>query len=126
MYAGRIVEQGTVFDVLTHPRHPYTQGLLDSVPSRSVRGARLRQIPGMPPSVLDLPPGCAFRERCNRATEICAATPEMLPRRRRRPRRALSPSARARCAVKRRACTRKHDGGRRRRWSSFRASRSGS
>jgi peptide/nickel transport system ATP-binding protein len=39
----------------------------------------LRQIPGMPPSVLDLPPGCAFRERCNRATEICAATPEMLP-----------------------------------------------
>src|SRR6478736_154232 len=59
MYAGRIVEQGTVFDVLTHPRHPYTQGLLDSVPSRSVRGARLRQIPGMTPSVLNLPPGCA-------------------------------------------------------------------
>jgi len=79
MYAGRIVEQGTVFDVLTHPRHPYTQGLLDSVPSRSVRGARLRQIPGMPPSVLDLPEGCAFRERCTRATGICAATPEMLP-----------------------------------------------
>jgi len=79
MYAGRIVEQGSVYDVLTSPRHPYTQGLLDSVPSRSVRGARLRQIPGMPPSVLDLPPGCAFRERCNRATEICAATPEMLP-----------------------------------------------
>ena len=79
MYAGRIVEQGTVFDVLTHPRHPYTQGLLDSVPSRSARGARLQQIPGMPPSVLDLPEGCAFRERCNRATAICATTPEMLP-----------------------------------------------
>jgi len=79
MYAGRIVEQGTVFDVLTHPRHPYTQGLLDSVPSRSVRGARLRQIPGMPPSVLDLPEGCAFRERCGRATEICGTTPEMSP-----------------------------------------------
>jgi peptide/nickel transport system ATP-binding protein len=79
MYAGRIVEQGTVFDVLTHPRHPYTQGLLDSVPSRSARGARLQQIPGMPPSVLDLPEGCAFRERCSRATEICATTPEMLP-----------------------------------------------
>src|SRR4051812_24685562 len=59
MYAGRIVEQGTVFDVLTHARHPYTQGLLDSVPSRSARGARLQQIPGMPPSVLDLPEGCA-------------------------------------------------------------------
>ena len=79
MYAGRIVEQGTVHDVLTHPRHPYTQGLLDSVPSRSARGARLRQIPGMPPSVLDLPEGCAFRDRCQRSTEICATTPEMLP-----------------------------------------------
>jgi peptide/nickel transport system ATP-binding protein len=79
MYAGRIVEQGSVFDVLTHPRHPYTRGLLDSVPSRSARGARLQQIPGMPPSVLDLPEGCAFRERCTRATEICATTPAMLP-----------------------------------------------
>ena len=77
MYAGRIVEQGTVADVLTHPRHPYTQGLLDSVPSRSVRGARLKQIPGMAPSVLDLPDGCAFRARCGHATEACAAAPEM-------------------------------------------------
>jgi len=77
MYAGRIVEEGTTFDVLTHPRHPYTQGLLDSVPSRSARGAPLRQIPGMTPSVLDLPPGCAFRERCSRATARCLATPEL-------------------------------------------------
>ena len=84
MYAGRIVEQGSVFDVLSHPRHPYTQGLLDSVPSRSVRGARLRQIPGMPPSVLDLPAGCAFRERCTRATGICATTPRDAAGRRRR------------------------------------------
>ena len=99
MYAGRIVEQGSVFDVLTHPRHPYTQGLLDSVPSRSARGARLRQIPGMPPSVLDLPEGCAFRERCNRATGICATTPGDAARGRRRTRRALSPSARARRRV---------------------------
>jgi peptide/nickel transport system ATP-binding protein len=79
MYAGRIVEQGSVFDVLSQPRHPYTQGLLDSVPSRSVRGARLKQIPGMPPSVQDLPEGCAFRERCSRASEICATMPAMLP-----------------------------------------------
>jgi peptide/nickel transport system ATP-binding protein len=79
MYAGRIVEQGSVQDVLSRPRHPYTQGLLDSVPSRSVRGARLKQIPGMPPSVLDLPEGCAFRERCSRASAICATTPQMLP-----------------------------------------------
>ncbi|HET7033143.1 MAG TPA: ABC transporter ATP-binding protein, partial [Casimicrobiaceae bacterium] len=79
MYAGRIVEQGNVEDVLTRPQHPYTQGLLDSVPSRSERGARLRQIPGMAPSALDLPPGCAFRARCAYATDICAAAPEMRP-----------------------------------------------
>ncbi len=75
MYAGRIVEQGGVADVLSQPLHPYTQGLLDSVPSRSVRGARLRQIPGMPPSVIDLPPGCAFRDRCTRAAAGCADSP---------------------------------------------------
>ena len=79
MYAGRIVEQGTVVDVLTHPRHPYTQGLLDSVPSRSRRGSRLKQIPGMAPSVIDLPPGCAFRVRCGFATDACAVAPEMRP-----------------------------------------------
>jgi peptide/nickel transport system ATP-binding protein len=77
MYAGRIVEHGTTFEVLTRPRHPYTQGLLDSVPSRGVRGARLAQIPGMTPSLLDLPEGCAFRERCVRASGECAATPAM-------------------------------------------------
>jgi peptide/nickel transport system ATP-binding protein len=77
MYAGRIVEHGTTFEVLTFPRHPYTQGLLDSVPSRGVRGARLAQIPGMTPSLLDLPAGCAFRERCARASGECAASPAM-------------------------------------------------
>jgi peptide/nickel transport system ATP-binding protein len=58
MYAGRIVEQGTTDEVLGRPAHPYTQGLLDSVPSNNDRGQRLRQIPGMTPSLLDLPPGC--------------------------------------------------------------------
>lgn len=77
MYAGRIVEHGTTFDVLTHPRHPYTQGLLDSVPARTARGERLAQIPGMTPSVLDLGPGCAFRDRCSRATAECRETPAM-------------------------------------------------
>jgi peptide/nickel transport system ATP-binding protein len=76
MYAGRIVEQGSVAEILSRPLHPYTQGLLDSVPSRSERGARLRQIPGMTPSVLDLPPGCAFRDRCSRATVACEETPD--------------------------------------------------
>jgi len=79
MYAGRIVEQGGVVDVLSRPRHPYTQGLLDSVPSRGARGARLKQIPGMAPSMLELPTGCAFRERCGYASDVCAAAPEMRP-----------------------------------------------
>ncbi len=79
MYAGRIVEQGNVVDVLTQPQHPYTQGLLDSIPARSRRGARLRQIPGMAPSALDLPPGCAFRARCAHATDVCAVPPDMRP-----------------------------------------------
>jgi len=79
MYAGRVVEQGTTYDVLTNPRHPYTQGLLDSVPSRSPRGARLKQIPGMAPSPLELPPGCAFRERCPRAGDVCGTSPDMQP-----------------------------------------------
>ncbi len=79
MYAGRIVEQGTTWDVLSHPAHPYTQGLLDSVPSRNPHGERLRQIPGMTPSLLTLPPGCAFRDRCARASAICETMPQMLP-----------------------------------------------
>jgi peptide/nickel transport system ATP-binding protein len=77
MYAGRIVEEGTVAEVLAAPRHPYTRGLLDSVPSNSVRGARLKPIVGMTPSLLDLPPGCAFRERCSRAQPDCAIAPAM-------------------------------------------------
>jgi peptide/nickel transport system ATP-binding protein len=77
MYAGRIVEQGSCADVLAAPAHPYTQGLLDSVPSRNPRGARLRQIPGMAPSLMALPEGCAFRDRCPRAGRACAIAPEM-------------------------------------------------
>ena len=75
MYAGRIVEQGTAGAVLGSPRHPYTRGLLDSVPSNNARGVRLAQIPGMTPSLLDLPPGCPFRERCPRAMPDCTNTP---------------------------------------------------
>jgi peptide/nickel transport system ATP-binding protein len=77
MYAGRIVEQGSCAEVLTAPAHPYTQGLLDSVPSRNAHGARLRQIPGMTPSLFALPPGCAFRERCPRAAVACIEAPAM-------------------------------------------------
>ncbi|HVF63212.1 MAG TPA: ABC transporter ATP-binding protein [Casimicrobiaceae bacterium] len=77
MYAGRIVEEGSCYDVLTYPAHPYTRGLLDSVPSRNPRGARLKQIPGMTPSLLALPDGCAFRERCPRASVACIEAPAM-------------------------------------------------
>ncbi|MEY9199299.1 peptide/nickel transport system ATP-binding protein [Sinorhizobium fredii] len=71
MYAGRIVETGPVSDVLARPLHPYTAGLIDSVPSRNRRGDRLRQIPGMAPNVGRLPAGCAFAPRCARADARC-------------------------------------------------------
>ena len=77
MYAGRIVEEGEAGAVLDAPRHPYTRGLLDSVPSTAPPGARLRQIRGSTPSVLKLGAGCAFRERCDRAIAACAQMPEL-------------------------------------------------
>ena len=79
MYAGRIVERGSVDDVLDRTLHPYSKGLIDSVPSRNPRGTRLRQIAGMTPSMLKLPPGCAFRERCGRATGACGQEPLLEP-----------------------------------------------
>ena len=78
MYAGRDVEQGDVDEVLDHPLHPYTYGLIGSVPSRNRRGQPLHQIPGMTPSLLNLPPGCAFQARCERATEECHREPPMV------------------------------------------------
>ncbi len=77
MYAGRIVEHGTVDEVLDHPQHPYTQGLIGSLPSANRRGARLKQIPGMAPNLLHMPPGCAFAARCERASAACATRPEL-------------------------------------------------
>ncbi|RPH41203.1 MAG: ABC transporter ATP-binding protein [Burkholderiales bacterium] len=73
MYAGRIVEQGPVAAVLDSPLHPYTRGLLDSVPANNAPGRPLRQIPGMTPSLARLPSGCAFRSRCGQAGPDCAA-----------------------------------------------------
>ena len=71
MYAGRIAEQGKVDDVLDRPIHPYTHGLIGSVPGSKLHGARLAQIPGSTPSLGRLPPGCAFAPRCERAEGIC-------------------------------------------------------
>ncbi|MCR4265380.1 ABC transporter ATP-binding protein [Nitratireductor sp. ZSWI3] len=75
MYAGRIVEAGPVGAVLRSPRHPYTQGLLESLPSRTVPGEELRQIPGTTPSLTNLPNGCAFAPRCPRADTKCQVMP---------------------------------------------------
>lgn len=76
MYAGRVVEHGTVDDVLDHPAHPYTHGLIGSVPSRNRRGQPLAQIPGMTPSLLNLPPGCPFKARCPRVAPACETSPD--------------------------------------------------
>jgi peptide/nickel transport system ATP-binding protein len=75
MYAGRVVETGEAAAVLDRPLHPYTQGLIGSVPSRNKRGEKLRQIPGMTPSLLNLPVGCAFRTRCTNADAACEQDP---------------------------------------------------
>jgi len=75
MYAGKIVEAGDVADVLDRPMHPYTNGLLSSVPSSNIRGTPLRQIRGMTPSLLAIGSGCAFRDRCDDRAAACEAMP---------------------------------------------------
>ena len=78
MYAGRIVERGTMRELFTQPWHPYTWGLHDSIPP--LEGARLRRlpsIPGSPPSLLSLPPGCAFGPRCRFRFAPCGQRPEL-------------------------------------------------
>ncbi|XWN29854.1 MAG: ABC transporter ATP-binding protein [Devosia sp.] len=79
MYAGRIVEEGPVDGVLNHPTHPYTVGLLRSIPGEVPPGGKLEQIGGMPPSPLALPKGCAFRPRCFRASKACLSEPPVTP-----------------------------------------------
>jgi peptide/nickel transport system ATP-binding protein len=74
MYAGNIVEAGNVFSVFDTPKHPYTQALLRSHPSHSVREDRLRTIRGRVPSLRDLPAGCKFAPRCDLARQVCHGT----------------------------------------------------
>ncbi|MGC9377971.1 ABC transporter ATP-binding protein [Streptomyces sp. MH13] len=71
MYAGTVVENGPVHDVFSAPRHPYTRGLLDSVPEDSVRGRPLPAVPGSPPELGAVPPGCVFQARCPLVRERC-------------------------------------------------------
>jgi oligopeptide/dipeptide ABC transporter ATP-binding protein len=79
MYAGRIVEQARARDLYTDPRHPYTMGLLGSVPRLDEpRRARLATIGGQPPDLARLPPGCAFAPRCAFRVERCGIEPPPL------------------------------------------------
>ena len=79
MYAGRIVESGPVEDVLLRPQHPYTLGLLSSIPSLRKRGHELNVIKGVVPNPFRMPPGCKFEPRCPYAWDKCReADPELL------------------------------------------------
>ncbi len=75
MYAGRVMERGTVAQVTADPLHPYTRGLLASIPTRAKRGTRLAAIGGAVPSQLHMPPGCPFQPRCPQAMAVCATDP---------------------------------------------------
>ena len=81
MYAGKIIEQGTAKEIYANPRHPYTVGLLKSVPRLDQpRRAKLEPIEGQPPDLVNLPPGCAFRARCRWAIDKCATDiPPLMP-----------------------------------------------
>ncbi|QEI04578.1 ABC transporter ATP-binding protein [Pigmentiphaga aceris] len=78
MYAGRVVESGSTANVIQRPGHPYTEGLIHSIPTRETHGSLLAQIPGMTPSLLNLPKGCSFRPRCPRATDACLEVPPVV------------------------------------------------
>ena len=71
MYAGRVVESGPTAEILRHPQHPYTQGLIASRPVPGERRRRLYSIPGQVPDLAALPAGCAFADRCQRASAVC-------------------------------------------------------
>jgi oligopeptide transport system ATP-binding protein len=75
MYAGKIVETGTVDDVFTRPAHPYTLGLMNSIPQVEAKGGRLNPIVGQPPNLSAIPSGCPFHPRCPRARTGAAAAP---------------------------------------------------
>ncbi|XVX21310.1 ABC transporter ATP-binding protein [Actinomycetota bacterium] len=71
MYAGRIVERADVYDIYARPGHPYTHGLLDSIPRLDQKGQTLSAIGGLPPNLTKIPPGCAFNPRCRMAQDVC-------------------------------------------------------
>jgi peptide/nickel transport system ATP-binding protein/oligopeptide transport system ATP-binding protein len=88
MYAGKVVENAGVRELFARPSHPYTAGLFQSLPRVGGRKGKLTPIPGVVPSLANLPPGCAFQDRCFRRHEACGAEP---------PWREVAPGHRARC-----------------------------
>jgi peptide/nickel transport system ATP-binding protein len=88
MYAGRLMEVAPVREIFRRPRHPYTQMLISSLPSTETKG-QFTGIPGLPPSLLDVPPGCVFHTRCPLAEARCRAEVPTL--------RELAPDVRAAC-----------------------------
>ena len=75
MYAGRVVEEAPVHDIYGRPAHPYTKALLESIPRLDFKGRGLDVIPGLPPALTDIPPGCPFHPRCGYARDICRQDP---------------------------------------------------
>jgi oligopeptide/dipeptide ABC transporter ATP-binding protein len=88
MYAGKVIESAAVGELFARPAHPYTVGLFNSLPHVGGRGGVLKPIPGVVPSLANLPPGCAFQERCFRRQDVCRAEP---------PWRDIAPGHHARC-----------------------------
>jgi peptide/nickel transport system ATP-binding protein len=79
MYAGRIVEKGPTNQVIQNPQHPYTQGLIAALPEGAKGSKRLNQIPGMMPTLANIPKGCAFHPRCPHVVDACKQnTPDLL------------------------------------------------
>jgi oligopeptide/dipeptide ABC transporter ATP-binding protein len=91
MYAGRVVETGTVDEVLLRPKHPYTQGLLNSIPGEKKRGKELTAISGVVPNPFRMPPGCKFEPRCPYAWDRCQGEPGLIQ--------VGGPDRRARCWI---------------------------
>ncbi len=91
MYAGRVVEEAPVMELFANPKHPYTQGLLSSIPriEKSERRPRLQAIPGMVPDMLELPKGCKFQARCSKVFEPCSGEEPQLKE--------VAPNHRVRC-----------------------------
>jgi oligopeptide/dipeptide ABC transporter ATP-binding protein len=77
MYGGKVMERGHVTQIIQDPKHPYTKGLLASIPSLGMRGKRLTVIAGAVPNPLNMPPGCPFAPRCPYVMDVCTTMPEL-------------------------------------------------